>query len=82
MPDAYLHEEICACVVLDSDHVTMEQVRHFVEKDIVASEDDPLSPRPRFYLKFESFLLTFTGKPMRKAIKAQAAERLNLSNSS
>ena len=82
VPDAYLHEEICACVVLDSDHVTMEQVRHFVEKDIVASEDDPLSPRPRFYLKFESFLLTFTGKPMRKAIKAQAAERLNLSNSS
>ena len=81
VPDPYLHEEICACVVLDSDHVTMEQVRHFVEKDIVASEDNPLSPRPRYYLRFESFVRTVTDKLKRKEIKAQAAERLNLSYS-
>ena len=81
VPDPYLHEEICACVVLDSDHVTMEQVRHFVEKDIVASEDNPLSPRPRYYLKFESFVRSVTDKLKRKEIKAQAAERLNLSYS-
>ena len=81
VPDPYLHEEICACVVLDSDHVTMEQVRHFVEKDIVPSEDDPMSPRPRYYLRFESFLRTFTDKLKRKEIKAQAAKRLNLSYS-
>ena len=81
VPDPYLHEEICACVVLDSDHVTMEQVRHFVEKDIVASEDNPLLPRPRYYLRFESFVRTVTDKLKRKEIKAQAAERLNLSYS-
>ena len=81
VPDPYLHEEICACVVFDSDDVTMEQVRHFVEKDIVASEDNPLSPRPRYYLRFESFVRTITDKLKRKEIKAQAAERLNLSYS-
>ena len=59
----------------------MEQVRHFVERDIVASEDNPLSPRPRYYLRFESFVRTVTDKLKRKEIKAQAAERLNLSYS-
>ena len=81
VPDPYVNEEICACVVLDSDGVTTEQVRQFVEADIVAAEKDPLSPRPRYYLRFESLPWTTTGKPRRKAIKAEAAERLNLSPS-
>ena len=52
-----------------------------MEKDIVASEDNQLSPRPRYYLRFESFVRTVTDKLKRKEIKAQAAERLNLSYS-
>ncbi|KAL8585111.1 hypothetical protein ACOMHN_013127 [Nucella lapillus] len=77
IPDPFLHEELCACIVLGSDSVTtLDEVRHFVEKDIVTSEDDPLSPRPRYYLEFESFPVTDTGKLKRQVVKALAAERL------
>ena len=78
VPDPDVHEELCACVVLDSDHaVTLEQVRGFVERDIVAAEeDDPLSPRPRYYLRFEPFPRTSTEKLRRKEVKAEAAERM------
>ena len=79
VPDAAVNEELCACVVFESDDVSIEQVRQFVEKDIIATEDDPLSPRPRYYLKFESFPLTSTDKPTRKVIKEMAAKRLGLS---
>ncbi|XP_076463636.1 2,3-dihydroxybenzoate-AMP ligase-like [Babylonia areolata] len=80
VPDPLVNEELCACVVMESDSVTLEQVRHFVEKEVVTTEDDPLSPRPRYYLEFQSFPMTDTGKPKRKVIKAQAAERLQCSD--
>ena len=79
VPDAAVNEELCACVILESDDVSIEQVRQFVEKEIIATEDDPLSPRPRYYLRFESFPLTSTDKPTRKVIKEMAAKRLGLS---
>ena len=79
VPDAAVNEELCACVVFESDDVSIEQVRQFVEKDIIATEDDPLSPRPRYYLRFESFPRTSTDKPTRKVIKEMAAKRLGLS---
>ncbi|KAK7455064.1 hypothetical protein BaRGS_00039535 [Batillaria attramentaria] len=78
VPDPFLHEELCACVVLTSDHVTTQHVREFVERDIVTTEDDPLSPRPRYYLRFESFPMTDTDKPRRKVVKKQAAVRLGV----
>nr|KAG5713149.1 hypothetical protein BaRGS_007676 [Batillaria attramentaria] len=74
VPDPTVNEELCACVELESDRVTLEQVREFVEKDILASEDDPLSPRPRHYLSFASFPRTYTDKPGRAAVKAMAAK--------
>nr|KAG5713151.1 hypothetical protein BaRGS_007678 [Batillaria attramentaria] len=76
VPDPSVNEELCACVVLESHHVTIEQVREFVEKDILVSENDPLSPRPRHYLRFESFPMTDTNKARRKDIKQQAAAML------
>ncbi|XP_076464092.1 long-chain-fatty-acid--CoA ligase-like [Babylonia areolata] len=76
VPDPLVNEELCACIVMESDSVTLEHVRHFVEKEVVTTEDDPLSPRPRHYLEFQSFPMTDTGKPKRKVIKAQATERL------
>nr|KAG5701236.1 hypothetical protein BaRGS_008612 [Batillaria attramentaria] len=82
VPDPVLNEELCACVVLASGYVTTEHVREFVEKDVVVSEDDPLSPRPRYYLRFESFPLTSTDKPLRKVIKEQAAARVSASSGS
>ncbi|KAK7104986.1 uncharacterized protein [Littorina saxatilis] len=78
VPDPDVNEELCACVVLESDDVTMKEVREFVERDIVVKEDDPLSPRPRYYLRFESFPVTSTDKPRRKAIKEQATQMLGL----
>ncbi|XP_076463581.1 3-[(3aS,4S,7aS)-7a-methyl-1,5-dioxo-octahydro-1H-inden-4-yl]propanoyl:CoA ligase-like [Babylonia areolata] len=80
VPDPLVNEELCACIVTESDSVTLEHVRHFVEKKVVTTEDDPLSPRPRYYLEFQSFPMTDTGKPKRKVIKAQATERLQCSN--
>ena len=78
VPDPLLHEELCACVILESDHVTLEHVQKFVETDMIPSENDPLSLRPRHYLRFESFPQTTTFKPKRKEVKVMAAERLNL----
>nr|KAG5693029.1 hypothetical protein BaRGS_005653 [Batillaria attramentaria] len=75
VPDPHVNEELCACVVLTSDDVSVEHVRQFVEKDIITSADDPLSPRPRYYVKFQSFPMTDTHKPRRKLIKQQAAQR-------
>ncbi|XP_076464660.1 3-[(3aS,4S,7aS)-7a-methyl-1,5-dioxo-octahydro-1H-inden-4-yl]propanoyl:CoA ligase-like isoform X2 [Babylonia areolata] len=80
VPDPLVNEELCACVVMESDSVTLEEVRHFVEKEVVTSEDDPMSPRPRHYLEFQSFPMTDSGKPKRKVIKAQATERLQCSD--
>ena len=79
VPDAAVNEELCACVIFESDDVSIQQVRQFVEKDIIATEDDPLSPRPRYYLRFESFPRTTSDKPTRKVIKEMAAKRLGLS---
>ncbi|KAK7104987.1 hypothetical protein V1264_019618 [Littorina saxatilis] len=78
VPNPDVNEELCACVVLESDDVTMKEVREFVERDIAVKEDDLLSPRPRYYLRFESFPVTSTNKPSRKMIKEQAAQMLGL----
>ena len=78
VPDPNVNEELCACVVLESENVDVEQVRQAVERDIVTKGDDPLSPRPRYYLQFPAFPVTTTDKPRRVLVKALAAERLNL----
>ena len=80
VPDPAANEEICACVTLKSEEVTMEQVQEFVEKGIVTSDEEPLSPRPRHYLAFDAFPVTSTGKPHRKVIKQQATARLSTSS--
>ncbi|XP_076461905.1 3-[(3aS,4S,7aS)-7a-methyl-1,5-dioxo-octahydro-1H-inden-4-yl]propanoyl:CoA ligase-like [Babylonia areolata] len=77
VPDADVNEELCACVVLKSDDVSIQQVRKFAE-GIFVSKDDPLSACPRYFLRFESLPETDTGKPQRKVIKTQAAQQLGL----
>ena len=80
VPDPAANEEICACVTLQSDDVTVQQVQEFVEKDIVTSLEEPLSPRPRHYLTFDAFPVTSTGKPHRKVVKQEATARLSTSS--
>nr|KAG5711802.1 hypothetical protein BaRGS_023566 [Batillaria attramentaria] len=79
VPDALVQEELCACVVLASDHVTLDNVREFVEKDFVSGVQDPLSPRPRHYLRFPRLPTTSTGKPDRRQMKVMATARLEIS---
>ncbi|XP_025089423.1 putative peroxisomal-coenzyme A synthetase [Pomacea canaliculata] len=43
VPDPVVGEELCACLLLESDDITVQSVQEFVEKDIVTSIDDPLS---------------------------------------
>lgn len=80
VPDPGANEEICACVTLKPGNVTVQEVQDFVEKDIVTSDEEPMSPRPRHYLTFDSFPVTPTGKPHRKVIKQQATTRLSSSS--
>ncbi|XP_076461465.1 3-[(3aS,4S,7aS)-7a-methyl-1,5-dioxo-octahydro-1H-inden-4-yl]propanoyl:CoA ligase-like [Babylonia areolata] len=77
VPDAEVNEELCACVLLKTDDVSIQQVRQFAE-GIFVSKDDELSACPRYFLTFESFPETDTGKPQRKVIKTQAAQQLGL----
>eukprot|EP00745_Piridium_sociabile_P026124 TRINITY_DN41541_c0_g3_i5.p1 TRINITY_DN41541_c0_g3~~TRINITY_DN41541_c0_g3_i5.p1 ORF type:complete len:160 (+),score=39.82 TRINITY_DN41541_c0_g3_i5:144-623(+) len=77
IPDSILQEELCACVVLESDDVSLEQVRKSAE-GVFVSKDDVMSACPRYFLKFESFPLTDSGKPLRRLIKTEANERLDL----
>ncbi|XP_025089410.1 uncharacterized protein LOC112561258 [Pomacea canaliculata] len=77
VPDPGVGEELCACLLLESDDITVQSLQEFVEKDIVTSINDPLSPRPRFYLKFDSFPLTRTDKTFRRFIRDEATVRLS-----
>nr|KAG5711803.1 hypothetical protein BaRGS_023567 [Batillaria attramentaria] len=76
VPDALLQNELCACVVLASKHVTLDDVREFVEKDLPSGEQDPLSPRPRHYLHFNRLPIISSGKPDRRQMKVMATTRL------
>jgi fatty-acyl-CoA synthase len=84
VPDPFLHEEICACVVLTSDVTdeeegkVLKEVQQWVERDIVVSENDPLCPRPRHYLSFPCLPETSTDKLQRREVKKEAAKRLEL----
>ncbi|XP_076466956.1 2-succinylbenzoate--CoA ligase-like isoform X2 [Babylonia areolata] len=78
VPNPGKGEELCACFVASDPSITEEHVRSVVEEDITAKLDDPLSPRPRYYLRFQAFPTTFTGKPVRKEVRRQAVDRLNL----
>ena len=78
VPDPDMGQGICACFVPSDPSMTEEQVRRYVEKDIVAKAEDPLSARPRYYLSFPSFPASYTDKPLRKDLRLLALQTLNL----
>lgn len=47
-----------------------------MEQEIISDDGDLLSPRPRYYLRFDSFPKTASVKPRCKSIKEQATERV------
>ena len=78
VPDPGMGQEICACFVASDPSLSEEHVRRQVEKDILVGTEDPLSPLPRYYVSFQNFPRTFTGKPLRRGVQEAAARRLKL----
>nr|KAG5687459.1 hypothetical protein BaRGS_030464 [Batillaria attramentaria] len=76
VPDPIFQKEICACFVASDPAVSEDDVRAFVEKDIM-EEDELKTSRPRYYLKFQSFPTTFTGKALRMTVREDAARRIH-----
>nr|KAG5699705.1 hypothetical protein BaRGS_022103 [Batillaria attramentaria] len=79
VPDPVLNQELCACVVLESPDVSLEDVQAFVEREVTSGQGDPTSPRPRHYLAFDAFPYTSMDKPDRKEVQRIAQERLRVS---
>ena len=52
VPDQDTGQEICACFVPSDPSMTEERVRSYVERDVMAKMEDPLSPPllPAFFL--------------------------------
>ena len=79
VPDPGMGQEICACFVPSDPSLTEECVRGFVEKDIVAKADDPLSAQPRYTTSVSNpFPKPTLTKPLRKDVRVLAAQKLNL----
>ena len=76
VPDAMLKDEICACVMLKSTEMCIDDVKAFVDNDVTGDADPAMSPRPRHYLLFDSFPMTDSGKVRRAQVKEIAAKRL------
>ena len=76
VPNANLHNELCACVVPHSQDVSLDDVKKFVESEIREKEDERVFPRPLHYLLFEAFPMTPSGKIKRHEVRALAAQRL------
>ncbi|XP_070180329.1 uncharacterized protein [Littorina saxatilis] len=77
VPDVTLGSELCACVILESSEMSIDDVKKFVEDDITVDTDDVQSPRPRHYLVFESFPTTDNGKVKRAEVRKMAAQRMD-----
>nr|KAG5702456.1 hypothetical protein BaRGS_027543 [Batillaria attramentaria] len=75
VPDPIFQKEICACFVASDPAVSEDDVRTFVEKDVMEG-DELKTSRPRYYLKFQSFPTTFTGKSLRRTVREDAARRI------
>ncbi|KAK7490859.1 hypothetical protein BaRGS_00017915, partial [Batillaria attramentaria] len=75
VPDPIVEKEICACFVASDPAVSEDDVRAFVEKDII-EKDELKTTRPRYYLKFQSFPTTFTGKALRRVVREEATRRI------
>ncbi|KAL8604276.1 hypothetical protein ACOMHN_023646 [Nucella lapillus] len=77
VPDPEVIEEFCACVVLE-EGANLNEVEAEVEKKFTGPDVTSFSLRPRYYLKFESLPLLYTGRHNRRQVKEMARKRLML----
>ena len=82
VPDVRLNQVICACVVPEPDAretFTVEYLKQFCNENFMDEATSAgLSLKPRYYLIFDIFPLTSSGKLDRRRIAALAKERLCL----
>nr|KAG5711838.1 hypothetical protein BaRGS_026279 [Batillaria attramentaria] len=79
VPDPTLYQELCACVVPQPGAtLTADDVRDFCKSLFLVSETSEMSQVPRYYVFFDAFPSTSTGKTDRKAILTTALDRLGI----
>ncbi|WAR07634.1 YNGI-like protein [Mya arenaria] len=77
VPDQTYYQQLCACIVKQKDYsLTEEQLRNFC---VTFHNDKPrlFTVLPKFYLFFDKFPQTLTGKVSRKALTAMVGQMLN-----
>ena len=82
IPHDALYQVICACfIVKPGNDVHEEKLRQYCE-DVHADKPGLFTVLPKYYLKFESFPVTSTGKSSRKLLTAKAVRRVQELNKS
>ena len=80
VPDQWLYEEVCACIIL-KDHVHPDSQKVEMEewyKEMWPDNADGSSWRPGYTIYLKEFPLTRTMKPDRRALRKIAVEKLGL----
>jgi acyl-CoA synthetase (AMP-forming)/AMP-acid ligase II len=81
VPDDRMYLEICACVINKPDgQLTVEKIEDFCKQQFLADNVTSVGYGclPKYYLLFENFPLTATGKVDRMAVAAEAAHRITI----
>lgn len=82
VPDKRLTEEICVCFVSsDASPATADDVREFCKQHLLAEGTvDGQGHMPTYFLRYAQFPMLGNGKPDKKALRVDAAKRLDLSS--
>ena len=83
VPDPVLYQELCACIV-PSPRVTLtsEEVRQFCSTLFLTSGKSEMTAVPEYYVFFDAFPTTNTGKTCRRATAVVARQRLGFQEGS
>ena len=79
VPDPSLYQELCACIVPEPGvKLTSEEVREFCSTLFLTSEKSEMTAVPKYYVFFDAFPTTSTGKTSRSATAVVARQRLGI----
>nr|KAG5711846.1 hypothetical protein BaRGS_026287 [Batillaria attramentaria] len=77
VPDPVLYQELCACLIPQPGaSLTSEGVRTFCNDLFLTSDKSEMTAVPKYYLFFEQFPTTNTGKTCRRSTTKLARQRL------
>nr|KAG5711845.1 hypothetical protein BaRGS_026286 [Batillaria attramentaria] len=79
VPDPVLYQELCACLIPQPGaSLTSEGVRTFCNDLFLTSDKSEMTAVPKYYLFFQQFPTTNTGKTCRRSTTSLARQRLGL----